>query len=142
MEGIFSGCVELALDKKGRMQIPPIWFEMTGRSKHVYVMPDPVEKCLRLVSACSMESLLVKMRERALTDSAMNRALQVVGKNAEQIAVDDENSIRISEKLLAFAGITRQLVMVGGEWYTQLWSPEELNRKAQSGHPAEFASKF
>lgn len=133
IEGSFSRCVELALDMKGRMQIPPTWFEMTGRSKKVYVMPDLVEKCLRLVSACNMESLLMKMRERALADSAMNRALQVVGKNAEQITVDDEGGIRISEKLLAFAGITRQLVMVDGEWYTQLWSPEELNRKAQSG---------
>ena len=133
MEGIFSGRVELALDKKGRMQIPPIWFETTGRYEHVYVMPDPVEKCLRLVSVGNMESRLAKMRERALADPAMNCALQVVGKNVEQIAVDDEGGIRISEKLLAFAGITRQLVMVDGEWYTQLWSPEELNRKAQSG---------
>lgn len=24
--------------------------------------------------------------------------------------------------------IERQLVMLGGEWYTQLWSPEELRR--------------
>ena len=133
MEGDFSGRAELAIDKKGWMQIPPIWFEMTGRGKKVYVMPDPMEKCLRLVSAYNMESRLAKIRERALTDPAMNRALRVVGKNAEQIAVDDEGGVSIGEKLLAFAGITRQLVMVDGEWYTQLWSPEELNRKAQSG---------
>lgn len=133
MEGIFSGRVELALDKKGRMQIPPMWLEKTGRSKHVYVMPDPVEKCLRLVSVGNMESLLAKMRERALADPAMNRALLVVGKNAEQITVDEDGCIRISENLLGFAGISRQLVLVDGERNTQLWSPEELNRKAQSG---------
>ena len=59
----------------------------------------------------------------------MNRAVQVIGENAEQIEVDDEGCVCIGEKLLAFAGITHQLVMVGGEWYTQLWSPEELSRK-------------
>ena len=58
----------------------------------------------------------------------MNRALQVIGENAEQIEVDDKGCVCIGEKLLAFAGITRQLVMLGGEWYTQLLSPEELRR--------------
>ena len=48
----------------------------------------------------------------------------------------------LAKNLLEFAGISRQLVLVDGERNAQLWSPEELNRKAQSGHPAEFASKF
>ena len=126
-----SGCVELELDRMGRMRIPPSWFEAEERDRHVFVMPDPGEKCLRLVPAGKMEARLAKIRERAIIDPAMNRALQVIGENVEQIEVDDDGRVGISERLLAFAGITRQLVMVGGEWYTQLWSPEELNRKAQ-----------
>ena len=129
MDKIFSGRVELELDKTGRMLLPQSWFEAVGRDRHVFVMPDPAEKCLRLVPANNMEARLAKMRERAVIDPAMNRALQVIGESAEQIEVDDEGCIDISEKLLAFAGIMRQLVMVGGEWYTQLWSPEELSRK-------------
>ena len=129
MDKIFSGRVELELDKTGRMLLPQSWFAAVGRDRYVFVMPDPAEKCLRLVPANNMEARLAKMRERAVIDPAMNRALQVIGENAEQIEVDNEGCIGISEKLLAFAGITRQLVMVGGEWYTQLWSPEELSHK-------------
>ena len=129
MDKIFSGRVELELDKTGRMLLPQSWFEAVGRDRHVFVMPDPAEKCLRLVPASNMEARLAKMRERAIIDPAMNRALQVIGENAEQIEVDNEGCIGISEKLLAFAGISHQLVMVGGEWYTQLWSPEELSHK-------------
>lgn len=92
-------------------------------------MPDPAEKCLRMASVRNMEARLAKMRERAVIDPAMNRALQIIGENVEQIEVDNEGCIGISEKLLAFAGIMRQLVMVGGEWYAQLWSPEELSHK-------------
>ena len=128
-EDVFVGRIELRLDPSGRFRIPPEWFDKVGRGKYVYAMADPKERCLRLVPASNMEARLAKMRERAIIDPAMNRALQVIGENSEQVEVDNEGCICISEKLLAFAGITRQLVMVGGEWYAQLWSPEELGRK-------------
>lgn len=128
-EAVFVGRIELQLDSSGRFQIPPEWFDKMGRGKYVYVMADPKERCLRMASVRNMEARLAKMRERAIIDPAMNRALQIIGENVEQIEVDSEGCICISEKLLAFAGITRQLVMVGGEWYTQLWSPEEFSRK-------------
>lgn len=126
---IFVGRIEGSVDSSGRFQIPSEWLEKTGQGKRVYVMPDPVERCLRLIPVCNMELRLAKMRERAVIDPAVNRALQVIGENAEQIEVDNEGRIDISEKLLAFAGITHQLVMVGGEWYTQLWNPSDLGRK-------------
>ena len=129
MDKIFSGRVELELDKTGRMLLPQSWFEAEGRDRHVFVMPDPAEKCLRLVPASNMEARLEKMRERAVIDPAMNRALQVIGENAEQIEVDNEGRIDISAKLLEFAGISSQLVMVGGEWYTPRWNPSDLGRK-------------
>ena len=128
-EDVFVGRIELQLDSSGRFQIPPEWFGKEGRSRHVYVMVDPKERCLRMASVRNMEARLAKMRERAIVDPAMNRALQAIGENSEQIEVNNEGCICISEKLLAFAGITHQLVMVGGEWYTQLWSLEELSRK-------------
>ena len=89
MDKIFSGRVELELDKTGRMLLPRSWFEAVGRDRYVFVMPDPAEKCLRLVPASNMEVRLAKMRERAIIDPAMNRALQVIGVNSEQIEVDN-----------------------------------------------------
>ena len=126
---IFVGRIEGSVDSSGRFQIPSEWLEKTGQGKRVYVMPDPAERCLRLIPVGNMELRLAKMRERAVIDPAMNRALQVIGENAEQIEVDNEGRIDISAKLLEFAGISSQLVMVGGEWYTQLWNPSDLGRK-------------
>ena len=126
---VFVGRIERQLDSSGRFLIPSEWFDKMGHGKYVYVMVDPKERCLRMASVRNMEARLAKIRERAIIDPAMNRALQVIGENSEQVEVDDEGCVCISEKLLAFAGITRQLVMLGGEWYTQLWSPEELSRK-------------
>ncbi len=126
-EDVFVGRIERQLDSSGRFQLPSEWFAKVGQGKYVYVMADPKDRCLRMASVCNMEARLAKMRERAVIDPAMNRALQIIGENVEQIEVDNEGCIGISEKLLAFAGITHQLVMVGGEWYTQLWSPRSLS---------------
>lgn len=132
-EDVFVGRIELQLDSAGRFRIPPEWFDKEGQGKYVYIMADPKERCLRMVSVRNMEVRLEKIRERAIIDPAVNRALQVIGENSEQIEVDNEGCVCVGEKLLAFAGITRQLVMLGGEWYTQLWSLEELSRKEKSG---------
>ena len=116
------------LEHDNRLTLPAEWLEYLGENQHVIVLPDPGERCLRLVSAGNMELRLAKMRERALRDPAVNRALQVIGGVSEFLDVDADGRIGISEKLLAFAGITCQLVMVGCEWYAQLWCPEELMR--------------
>lgn len=116
------------LGHDNRLTLPAEWLEYLGTNRHVIVLPDPEERCLRLITAGNMELRLAKMRERALKDPAMSRALQVIGEVTEFLDVDADGRIGISAKLLEFAGITRQLVMIGTKWYAQLWCPEELMR--------------
>ena len=99
---------------------------MSGQGKPVYVMPDPKERCLLLIFACSMELCMAKIREGVPKNAATYRALRTIGKVAELQVVDSEGCIRISDKLLDFAGITRRLVIVGEEWCARLWSLEVL----------------
>ena len=92
---------------------------------------DPEEACLRLIPSRTMDARLAKLRERAQNDPETHQALWTIGAVVEQRKVDAEGCIEISRKLLDFAGIKRRLVMVGGEWYTQLWSPKELRRRGE-----------
>ena len=92
-------------------------------------MPDPEKVCLRMIPSSAMDARLAKLRERAQNDPETNQALLTIGAVVEQLKVDDEGRVEISRKLRDFAGIKRRLVMVGGEWYTQLWSPKELRRR-------------
>ena len=126
---VFIGRIERSVDSSGRFRIPAAWFAVTGQGRRVYVMPDSKERCLRLIPVCNMELRLAKVRERVQNDPETNQALLTIGTVVEQLKVDDEGCVVISSKLLEFAGIKRRLVMVGGEWYTQLWSPKELRRR-------------
>ena len=126
---VFIGRIERKVDSLGRFRVPAKWFKAAGENKFVYVMPDPEEACLRLIPSRTMDARLAKVREQAQNDPEANQALLTIGAVVEQLKVDDEGCIEVGCKLRDFAGIKRRLVMVGGEWYTQLWGPKELRRR-------------
>ena len=128
---MFVGRIERKVDSLGLFRVPTKWFKAAGENKVVYVMPDPEEVCLRLIPSRTMDARLAKLRERAGNDPETNQVLLTIGAVVEQLKVDDEGCIEISHKLRDFAGIKQRLVMVGGEWYTQLWSPRELRRRGE-----------
>ena len=128
---VFVGRIERKVDPSGRFCVPAKWFKAAGENKFVYVMPDPEEVCLRLIPSRTMDARLAKLRERAQNDPEANQALLTIGAVVEQLKADDEGRIEVSRKLRDFAGIKQRLVMVGGEWYTQLWGPKELRRRGE-----------
>ena len=128
---MFDGRIERKVDSLGRFRVPTKWFKTAGENKFVYVMPDPEKVCLRMIPSSAMDARLAKLRERAQNDPETNQALLTIGAMVEQLKVDAEGCVEISRKLRDFAGIKRRLVMVGGEWYTQLWSPKELRRRGE-----------
>ena len=130
-DGGLIGRIDRKVDSLGRFRVPAKWFKTAGENKVVYVMPDPKEVCLRLIPSRTMDARLAKLRERAENDPEANQALLTIGAVVEQLKVDAEGCIEISHKLRDFAGIKGRLVMVGGEWYTQLWSPKELRRRGE-----------
>ena len=130
-DGGLIGRIERKVDSLGRFRVQAKWFKAAGENKFVYVMPDPEKVCLRMIPSSAMDARLAKLRERAQNDPEANQALLTIGAVVEQLKVDDEGCIEISRKLRDFAGIKGRLVMVGGEWYTQLWSPKELRRRGE-----------
>ncbi len=124
--GVLVGRFDHALDPKKRFTIPREWRAVMGEPDYVYVLPDHKEGCLNLVPKEEMEALHEKLREKALFDPALNRALQVIGGSAEQPMLDVQGRIRVSDKLLRFANLTTTVAMVGSVRMVKLWNPEVL----------------
>ena len=124
--GFLLGRYEHALDPKKRCTIPAGWRQILGNPQYVFVMPDKARKCLTIIPQEEMEARLAKLREKALFDPALSRALHIIGANSEQLALDVQGRIRISDKLLQFANLTTTVAMVGAVRMIELWSPEAL----------------
>ena len=126
VSGVLMGCFEHALDPKKRFTIPSEWRAAMGEPDYVYVMPDPVERCLDLIPPEEMESRLAKLRERALFDPALAPLLETIGSNTNQLTLDVQGRIRVSDKLLQFANLTTTVAMVGAVRMIKLYDPSAL----------------
>ena len=116
------GEFEHSLDPKKRLTIPREWRQAMGNPDFVYVMRDRNGKCLDLLPKAEMESLLAKLREKALFDPALTKAAMLIGANSEQLMLDVQGRIRISDKLLQFANLTTTVVMAGSVRMAKLWN--------------------
>ena len=120
------GEFEHSLDPKKRLTIPREWRQAMGDPDFVYVMRDRNGKCLDLLPKAEMESLLAKLREKALFDPALTKAAMLIGANSEQLMLDVQGRIRISDKLLQFANLTTTVAMLGSVRMVKLWDPKSL----------------
>jgi len=73
-----------------------------------------------------MEARLEELRTKALFDPTLNRALQTIGENSEQLMLDVQGRIRVCDKLLRFANLTTTVAMVGSVRMIKLWNPQAL----------------
>jgi division/cell wall cluster transcriptional repressor MraZ len=126
VSGVLVGRFYHNLDPKKRFTIPREWRAVMGEPDYVYVLPDHKEGCLNLVPKAEMEMRLEKLREKALFDPVFSRALQVIGANAEQLMLDVQGRIRVSDKLLQFANLTTTVAMLGSVRMIKLWDPKAL----------------
>ena len=118
------GVFEHALDPKKRLTIPSGWRTAMGEPDFVYVMRDRNGRCLDLLPKAEMETLLAKLREKALFDPALTKAAMLIGANSEQLMIDVQGRIRISDRLLQFANLTTTVTMAGAVRMIKLWNPE------------------
>lgn len=121
----FLGRFEHALDPKHRLTIPSGWRDLMGDPKYVFVLPDPTERCLNIISQAEMQERLGKLHEKSLFDPKLTKALRAIGENSEQLPLDVQGRIRISERLLAFAEIKSKVAFIGAVNRMQLWAADE-----------------
>ena len=132
-----TGEFERTLDPKKRLTIPSEWRRAMGDPDFVYVIRDRNGKCLDLLPKAEMESLVEKLRRKALFDPALTKAGMIIGANSEQLMIDVQGRIRISDKLLQFANLTTTVVMAGSVRMAKLWNPEDYAAET-SGSLSDF----
>lgn len=123
-DAVFSGSAVHALDPKRRVTIPSGWRDAMGRPAYVFVMADPHEKCLRLLTNERMQGIQAKLLAKRFADPTVAQKLRIIGANTEQLPLDVQGRIRISDRLLDFAGIKGRIAFVGAVTYGEIWAAE------------------
>ncbi len=133
--GLIVGTFHHALDPKFRLTIPSQWRAALGSVASLYVIPDTDKPHLRVVSERALANVLAKAQKYTLRDKDLGQALRTFFANTEQVDLDVQGRVRISDRLLAFAGLSGTVTLVGYGHFFEVWSAER--RPEEKGLPVD-----
>lgn len=125
-----TGTYEHTIDAKGRMFLPSRLREELGHSFHIAVGAnrDSTGICKYLVMY--PEAAWQKLQERvAELPSSQASAMDVIFANAARCEPDSQWRIFIPQDLRDYAGLKRDVVVIGNNDKAKLWDAEAWNAK-------------
>lgn len=130
-----TGEFEHSLDAKGRVFIPARLRDELGSVFYVTVSMDP---CLSVYSAESWQAFSDKVNAMSYVQQRKMRPLFA---NAARCELDAQGRALIPQKLRDFAGLTKNVTIIGANNHAELWDSEAWNAlAAQELSPENIAA--
>jgi len=123
---MFLGEYQRSLDNKGRLFIPAKFRE--DLSKGTAILSKGFdEKCLFLYSIENWEELVKKITNVPVTKINIQEFSRWFFKSAHEETIDSQGRIKIDKNLMEFAGLEKDVVLVGVSTRAEIWSLESWN---------------
>jgi len=130
---MFRGGTPVSLDNKGRLAVPARYREtlISLCAGHLIVTADP-SKCLLIYPQPVWEPIEQKLNSLS-SFNPQTRSLQrlLVG-NACDVEMDGAGRILVPSSLRVFAGLSKEVVLVGQGAKFELWDSEKWNLQMES----------
>ncbi len=117
-----SGTYTRSLDEKQRLAVPKRLCEDFNEPElnHFFVAPG-TEKSLELYSPAGFERLARKIAKLPSNRVDVRNYKRAFFSRAERIELDAQGRVRIPERLVEFAGLSRDVVLVGVHDHAEIW---------------------
>ncbi len=125
---MFRGVTQLSLDAKGRLAIPARYRSelMSTCSGHLIVTVDP-SKCLLIYPQPAWEPIEQKLNNLSSFDTVTRNLQRLLVGNACDVDMDAAGRILVSPPLRQFAGLSKDVVLVGQGTKLELWDETQWN---------------
>ena len=120
-----TGEYQHTLDAKGRLFIPAKLREILGNEFYVTISMD---KCLSVYSLESWQDFSARVNAMSYVQQRKMRPLFVYASRSE---LDNQGRILLPQNLRAFAGLTKNVTIVGCLNHAELWDSEEWKAVAE-----------
>jgi MraZ protein len=131
---LLTGTNPRTLDEKNRVVLPKRVREQMGEPPLLFVTPGP-DRCLWLFTQDSLERLAEKLDQAPATDAEGRTFRRLYFAQAESVDVDKAGRILIPERLLAFAGLEKEAVLIGVRDHLELWEAGHWQQYLQEHSP-------
>jgi MraZ protein len=121
---MFLGTYSPRLDEKGRIILPAKFRdELAGG----VVMTRGQENCIYVFSTREFENLHEKIRQAPVTSKQARDYLRVFLSGASAETPDKQNRITVPAPLRSYAGLDRELVVIGAGTRAEIWNADSWN---------------
>jgi MraZ protein len=129
---MFRGVTQLSLDNKGRLVIPTKYREslIAFCGGHLVLTADPA-KCLLVYPRPAWEPIEQKLNSLSSFNPKTRSLQRLLVGNASDVEMDGAGRILVSPPLRQFAGLTKNLVLVGQGAKLELWEEEKWNQQIE-----------
>ncbi len=121
---MFFGESSHSLDSKHRVFVPKRFQDALGRDAEgnlTAVLARGFERCLFLYSLAGFQEILRRLRTQPFGAEETRRMQRLFFANTHQATLDGSGRLVLPEKLRSFAGIEREVVMVGVADRAEIW---------------------
>ena len=127
---MFQGATGLNLDAKGRFAVPTRHRDplQAGADAKLVLTAHP-HKCLLLYPASAWEPIRARIMTFSSFDPQLTLWKRLLVGFAEELELDGSGRVLISPALRKFAGLEKQLMLVGQGSHFELWSQEAWDRQ-------------
>jgi MraZ protein len=114
---VFVGTFEHSLDDKGRIVLPaPFRQHLAERG-----VLSQYDQCLGLWTKEGFDDVAARLTDKVRGGEVSQMALRAFSANAHEVRPDSQGRIVIPERLRAFAGLEREVVVIGALDRIELW---------------------
>lgn len=122
---MFQGAAQLSLDAKGRLVVPTRHRDgLLADSRGKLVLTAHPHRCLLLYPAPAWEPIRGRIMSFSSFDPQTSLWKRLLVGFAEELELDASGRVLVSPELRKFAGIDRQVMMVGQGSHFEIWSVE------------------
>lgn len=123
----FTGEFRHTIDSKGRLIVPSRLRDALEDDTVVLVVwPDG---CIGLWSGPGWQSLRAELLRQSKSSPSHRSAIRAIASSAHTDQVDRQGRINVPQHLRDYAGIDRDVVVVGVLDHGEIWSPEAWERE-------------
>jgi MraZ protein len=133
---LFSGTFERSMDAKKRVAVPASWLSRE-EGELLHVIPHPTEGYLMVMPPAEFDRWEQRINESGVSPAEKRMAIRKFYSEAHSVTTDKQGRIVLNEKHCERAGITGEIMFVGGRSRFEIWSRDRY-LAAETGQNAAY----
>jgi len=125
---VFVGTFEHSLDEKGRLVLPSVFRHHLADRGFL----SQWDECLGLWTPEGFAAVAERLTARVRSGEASQFALRAFAANAHEVKPDSQGRVVIPERLRKFAGLEREVVVIGALDRIEIWDATKWRQVADS----------